>query len=280
VNRYQLLRELGRGGCGIVYEARDTVLGRHVALKRIRPGRSDGDRLRREAEVVARLDHPNIIALFDLYAWRGVPSLVFELLRGETLDRRLARGPLPPSAAVGVALGVCLALMHAHGAGVLHRDLKPANVGLASDGRIKVLDFGLARLRCEDRASRGAGTPGFMAPEQRCCGREDERTDVFAVGALLCAMITGAPPSEALRQRMSRGGAADELTDLVARAVAGPPAARPASARAFCTELQQLPARGAGHISMSTRIGLMYRPDDGRRAQRSGSRHRPAPRRT
>src|SRR5947209_6578229 len=209
MSRYQLLRELGRGGCGIVWEARDTILGRHVAVKRLRrrAGRQQAV-LRREAEMVARLQHANIITVFDLHFFRGVPSLVMELLRGETLDRRLARGPLAPRAAVGIALGVSMALLHAHAEGVLHRDLKPANVGVSGEGCVKVLDFGLARLCGEGLGPGGAGTPGFMAPEQLRGDDEDERTDVYGVGALLHTMVKGVHVDPGLTRILARAMAA------------------------------------------------------------------------
>jgi serine/threonine protein kinase len=231
MSRYQLLRELGRGGCGIVWEARDTVLGRHVALKRLRRrmGRQRAH-LRREAEVVARLQHPNIITLFDLHLFRGAPSLVMELLRGETLDRCLARGPLTPCAAVGIAVGVSLALLHAHSEGVLHRDLKPANVGVTAEGWVKVLDFGLARLSGEGLGPGGAGTPGFMAPEQLRGDDEDERTDVYGVGALLLVMLTCAPTGAGVRIQPG-------LARILSRAMAPSPRRRPSSIEALLGEL-------------------------------------------
>ena len=159
VGRFEVVRQIARGAFGDVYEARDQELGRSVALKLIQPGR---DRARealsaREAEAVARLSHPNLVTLFDAGRWAGGPYLVFELLRGRTLERRLLDGPLPVREAVHVAVEVARGLAHAHADGVVHRDLKPANVFLAEDGKVKILDFGLAHALGWRRVS--GGTP-------------------------------------------------------------------------------------------------------------------------
>src|SRR6266568_2367920 len=132
VGRFELVRELGRGGFGVVYEARDRELQRLVAFKALRPGRAldakQADALRREAEAAAKLNHPNVVTVHDFGSCPAGPYLILELLRGDPLSQRLARGPLPPHEAVRIASGVAQALVHAHGAGVVHRDLKPGNV--------------------------------------------------------------------------------------------------------------------------------------------------------
>ncbi|HET9599637.1 MAG TPA: protein kinase [Anaeromyxobacteraceae bacterium] len=228
VGRFRMLRELGRGGFGIVFEAEDEQLGRRVAFKALRardPARDE--LLRREARVVAGLQHPNIVTLHDAGLAEGGWFLVLELLRGETLARRLARGHLAVRDAVQVAAGIATALRHAHAAGVLHRDLKPANVFLTADGGVKVLDFGLARVLGAD-GPRG-GTPGYAAPEQRRGEPEDARTDLFALGVVLAEMAT--PP----RGRGPRPGedvashelvrAPPPLRTMVARLAAEQPAA-------------------------------------------------------
>src|SRR5512145_583389 len=147
VGRFELIRELGRGGFGVVFEARDRELNRSVAFKVIRPGRREqepmrAEALRREAEAVAQLSHPNIVTLYDAGRCDSGPYLVLELLGGEPLDRRMLRGAMAPREALAVATGVASALVHAHARGVLHRDLKPGNVFLAAGGSPKVLDFG------------------------------------------------------------------------------------------------------------------------------------------
>ena len=170
VGRFELLRELGRGGFGVVYEARARELVRLVAFNAIRPGNRSLAELRqrwlqREAEAAAQLNHPNIVTLHDFGRAEAGPYLILELLHGRTLQQRIESGPLPASEAVRIAIGVARALAHAHACGVVHRDLKPSNVFLCDDGTVKVLDFGLAGILTAG-ASSGGGTPAYMAPEQ------------------------------------------------------------------------------------------------------------------
>jgi serine/threonine protein kinase len=203
VGRFVLRREIGRGGLGVVYEALDRHLGREVAFRALRPGRRiagrSGEGLRREAEAIARLGHPNLVTLHDFGRGPCGPYLVFELLRGETLAARLRRGRLPLREAIAIATDVARVLAHAHREGVVHRDLEPANVFLCEDGAVKVLDLGLAHLFGRARAvSRGA--PTCLAPEQRRGEAGDERTDLFALGVLLHRMIAGPAPDRATRE--------------------------------------------------------------------------------
>jgi tetratricopeptide (TPR) repeat protein len=191
--KFELVRELGRGGFGVVFEANDSELGRQVAFKAVRPGPIDRARaafLQREAVAVAKLQHANIVTLYDAATQAAEPYLVFELLRGETLARRIERGPVPVPSALGIALGVAKALEHAHARGVLHRDLKPGNVFLTDQGAVKVLDFGISHVLGVGGPT-GSGTPGYMAPEQIRGEPEDARTDVFALGAVIHEMLTG-----------------------------------------------------------------------------------------
>jgi len=195
VGRFELLAEIGRGGFGVVWEARDRELGRAVAFKALRGGRVEGpreDRLLREAEAAARLSHPNIVTLFDAGRGPEGPWLVMELLRGETLAARLDRGPVPLRQGLRIGVEVARGVAHAHAQGVAHRDLKPANVFLCADGMVKVLDFGMAHAFGRRRAD--GGTPAYMAPEQWAGAPEDERTDVFALGVLLHRTLTGELP--------------------------------------------------------------------------------------
>ncbi len=196
VGRFELLREVGRGGFGIVYEARDRDLGRLVAFKAIRPGPRSVPRdrwLLDEAETVAQLNHPNIVTLHDVGTCESGPYLILELLKGETLEERLMRGPLPLREALRVAVGMARGLEHAHAAGVIHRDLKPGNVFLTEDGGVKLLDFGLAHFFAEEGAKE-AGTRGFMAPEQRQGRPQDARADVYAAGVVLYLALCGRLP--------------------------------------------------------------------------------------
>jgi eukaryotic-like serine/threonine-protein kinase len=195
--RFELTRELGRGGFGLVFEALDRELGRAVAFKAIRPIRTRAleklaKPLRDEAEAAARLNHPNVVTLHDSGVHEGTPYLIMELLHGETLAARLRRGPLAADEALQVAVAVAQGLQAAHRAGVLHRDLKPGNVFLAEGGAVKLVDFGLASIM--GRASLAAGTPAYMAPEQLRGEAEDARADVFGAAAVLFETLSGALP--------------------------------------------------------------------------------------
>ena len=209
---YEILAPLGAGGMGEVYRARDTKLNREVALKVLpAPFAADPDRLsrfNREAQTLAALNHPNIGAVYGLEDTHGFSSLVLELVEGPTLADRMARGPVPVDEAWRIAKQLAVALDVAHGLGIVHRDLKPANIKIRSDGTIKVLDFGLAKLVADpsadpDRSSEPAlttmptefgtilGTPAYMAPEQARGGAVDKRADNWAFGVILAEMLTG-----------------------------------------------------------------------------------------
>jgi tetratricopeptide (TPR) repeat protein/TolB-like protein len=224
IGRFEVVSPLGAGGMGEVYRARDTRLGRDVALK-VLPSAlaSDPDRLRRfehEARAAAALNHPNILALHDLGEHDGAPYLVTELLEGENLRARITRGPLPVKEAVQVAVQAARGLAAAHAKGIVHRDLKPENLFLTTEGTLKILDFGLASLRStEETASRLGeaptesgltqagtvlGTAGYMAPEQVRGLPVDQRADIFAFGCVLYEMLTG-------RRAFARDTAADTL---------------------------------------------------------------------
>jgi len=248
VGRFELLREMGRGGFGVVYEALDHELGRAVAFKAVRPGRAGaaekGEQwLHSEAKAAARLSHPNIITLHDFGTCPAGPYLVMELLRGETLEKRLNHGPLAPREAIRIAVEVARALCHAHAAGVLHRDVKPSNVFLTHDGAVKVLDFGLARV-LGTAGPGGGGTPAFMAPEQWLGGEEDARTDVFSASAVLFQALTGELPFAVTRERSAvldpgpppeprRPGVPRQLAALIRGALSREPADRPRNAQVW-----------------------------------------------
>jgi tetratricopeptide (TPR) repeat protein len=239
--RFELVRELGRGGFGGVWEALDLRLRRAVALKILRGRRGRGPALgEQEAEAVARLAHPNIVQIHDAGSAEAGPYLVLELLGGETLEARLERGPLPRDEALTVAIEIAKALAHAHGLGVLHRDLKPSNVFLTRAGGVKVLDFGLAQL-LGGRPAPAGGTPGYMSPEQRRGDREDGRSDVYALGVLLYRMLAGRMPfARDADEAHAPGPPADvapELADLVVRMLSRDPGERPRDGRAVLSEL-------------------------------------------
>jgi eukaryotic-like serine/threonine-protein kinase len=270
IGRFELVRELGRGGFGIVYEARDRELGRAVAFKAVRAGSrtpESSDRLMREAEAVARLSHPNIVTLHDVGRSELGPYLILELLHGQTLAQRLELGALPLLEALRIAIEVASGLAHAHAQGVVHRDLTPGNVFLCDDGRVKVLDLGLAHAF--GRRKLDGGTLAYMAPEQRSGAPEDERTDVFALGVVLYRMLTNAlpfpedgglgrptHPARALEVREEPG-----LAELVSRMLARDPVRRPrdageilAALRSFDQELRRSSAAGVpAHVVVASR---------------------------
>ncbi len=207
---YEILSPLGAGGMGEVYRAKDTRLGRDVALKILPESFArDSDRLHRfeqEARAVAALNHPNILAIHDIGQHEGSPFLVSELLEGESLRATLDRGALPQRKTVEYGVQIAHGLAAAHEKGIVHRDLKPENIFVTKDGRIKILDFGLAKLAQKAGAELdGAtltgshtavgmvmGTAGYMAPEQVRGEASDPRTDIFAFGAVLYEMLSGA----------------------------------------------------------------------------------------
>ncbi len=210
-DRYQIERELGHGGMGRVYVAHDRKLGRDVAIKVLAPNAQSEDLLRRfelEARAAAALNHPNILDVHDIGVWQDEPYIVSELLEGETLRQRLRRGPLPAAEAAAFALQLAQGLCAAHGKGVIHRDLKPENLFITHEGRLKILDFGIAKLNAPPRSGSGEtrtvvhqtetgtimGTVGYMSPEQVRGEHADPRADVFSAGAVLYEMLAGGLP--------------------------------------------------------------------------------------
>jgi eukaryotic-like serine/threonine-protein kinase len=207
---YEIVAPLGAGGMGEVYRARDTRLGREVAVKVLPHSFSkDSDRLRRfeqEARAVSALNHPNILTIHDVGEHNGAPYVVTELLEGETLRSRMAAGAVSPKRALELALPIAHGLAAAHEKGIVHRDLKPENVFVTRDGRVKILDFGLAKLtETPDQGSQTGlptaapatdpgvvlGTLGYMSPEQVRGKTADARSDIFAFGAILYEMLAG-----------------------------------------------------------------------------------------
>jgi serine/threonine protein kinase len=217
---YEVLSALGAGGMGEVYKARDTKLGREVALKILPEAFAlDADRIarfKREAQVLASLNHPNIGAIYGFEDGDGVHALVLELVDGPTLADRISQGPVPLDEALTIATQIAEALEAAHEQGIIHRDLKPANIKVRDDGAVKVLDFGLARL-AEPAAVAGTatmtqsptittpamtavglilGTAAYMSPEQAKGRQADKRSDIWAFGCVLYEMLTGKRPFE------------------------------------------------------------------------------------
>src|SRR5947208_3086750 len=223
---YEIVAPLGAGGMGEVYRARDTRLGREVAVKVLpEPFANDPDkqaRFEREARAVAALSHPNVLAIHDYGTHGAVTYAVMELLEGETLRQQLAQGPLPWRKAVEIGAAVADGLAAAHAKGIVHRDLKPENLFLTTDGRVKILDFGLARVTplpnlqpetgpyvpAETDAGTVMGTVGYMSPEQVRGQPADARSDLFSFGCVLYEMLTG-------RRAFRRETAAETMTAIL-----------------------------------------------------------------
>ncbi|MCI4362909.1 MAG: protein kinase [Thermoplasmata archaeon] len=199
--RYVIHKKLGEGGKGIVYKALDTQLDRVVAIKLLKIEGLDEEalqRFRNEAQLAARLTHANIVAVYDIGAEAGRPFQVMELVDGQSLRGLLSssQGPLAFPRALEIARDVARALAFAHGKGVLHRDVKPENIMLASDGTVKLMDFGLARAFDRPRLTAPGtmvGTPSYMAPENALGKESDERSDLYSLGAVFYEMATGRP---------------------------------------------------------------------------------------
>ena len=230
---YEILGELGRGGMGVVYQARQTKLNRLVALKMIlagsHAGAADLARFRTEAEAVARLQHPNIVQVYEVGEHEGMPFFSLEFCGGGSLEKKLDGTPLPPKEAAALVETLARAMQAAHEQRVIHRDLKPANVLLAEDGTPKITDFGLAKKLDEaGQTQTGAimGTPSYMAPEQ-AGGKSGEigpAADVYALGAILYECLTGRPPFKAAT-------ALDTLMQVVGDEPVPPPQLQPKAPR-------------------------------------------------
>jgi TolB-like protein/tRNA A-37 threonylcarbamoyl transferase component Bud32 len=230
---YQVVELLGAGGAGEVYRARDPRLRREVAVKVLsRHSLADQARVRRfehEARAAGSLNHPNILAVFDVGAQDGVPYVVTELLEGETLKERMQRGPLLLRECLDAARQVAAGLAAAHGQGIVHRDLKPANLFLTRDGRMKILDFGLAKqtASAEDSTLTGGatlpgtvmGTVGYMSPEQVQGQEADHRSDLFSFGAVLYEMLAGS-------RAFAGASAVETMVAILTREPQAMPAAR------------------------------------------------------
>lgn len=208
LGHYHILEQIGAGGMGVVFRAHDERLDRDVAIKVLPPGTVNDEparkRFRKEALTVSKLNHPNIATIYDFDSQDGVDFLVMELVPGATLDEKLAAGPLSEKEVLRLSIQIAEGLAAAHAHGVVHRDLKPGNLRVAPDGRLKILDFGLAKLflpaspttatESLSHSQALSGTLPYMAPEQLLGEAVDGRTDIHAVGAVLYEMATGQRP--------------------------------------------------------------------------------------
>ena len=204
--RYQVLQELGRGAMGIVYRARDEVLQREVAIKMIALSGSAHERdmhearFRQEARAAGGLAHPSIITVYDVGREGDVAFIAMELVEGRELRELIANGEIGPARAFAIAIDVAEALAFAHERGIVHRDIKPGNIMVLGDGRIKIMDFGIARLQeptVKTQTGVLLGSPQYMSPEQISGQALDGRADVFSLGVVLYEMLTGIKPFDA-----------------------------------------------------------------------------------
>ena len=201
IGKYRVEERIGRGGMGTVYRATDETLNREVALKVLNAELNDPEiarRFRAEAVTVARLSHPGIATIYELFQHDGQWLMVMEFVRGETLERLVTRaGPLPVQRAGELCMQALAALSHAHGLGVVHRDLKPANLMINDSGVVKVMDFGIARVSGSEHLTNAGfmmGTPAYMAPEQVMGAEVDQRADLYAMGVVFYRLATAKLP--------------------------------------------------------------------------------------
>jgi serine/threonine protein kinase len=259
--RYEILSEIGRGGMGVVYRARDKRLDRLVALKRLTENLRENPRavelLLREARSAARLSHPNLVTIYDVDHEDGSYFITMELLEGQPLSTLLGRrGRLAPRAVTWLGQQAAAGLSYAHERQIVHRDVKTANLFLTVERVLKIMDFGLAKMveAVRRRATRIGGTPAYIAPEQSQGLLVDGRTDLYGLGATLFELLTGAPPFDELEgdpmhhhretpppdPRARSEGIPDELAALVLQLLAKHPDERPASAAEVAARLRAI----------------------------------------
>jgi eukaryotic-like serine/threonine-protein kinase len=258
VGRYKILDSIGTGATSRVARAHDPMIGRVVAIKLFSPEIAKGEaraRFLQEARVVGQISHPYIITLHDMGIDEAssTPYLVMEYIEGQPLDKHLEKGSIPFARACGWAGNVATALAVAHRKGVIHGDVKPANILITEDGRVKLTDFGMARLASHHGAdSPLLGTPAYWCPEQIVGKAQDARSDIFSLGVVLYEMVTGQRPFDAdsLQGICSRvlsstplppshfnGSLPRPLNDIIIRCLAKDPAERYASADALAADL-------------------------------------------
>lgn len=284
VGKYRVEERIGRGGMGTVYRAVDQTLHREVAIKVLNSELNDPEiakRFRAEAITVARLSHPGIATIYELFEYDGSWLMVMEFVRGETLERLVERaGALSAERAAELTMQALGALGHAHNQGVVHRDLKPANLMLTEAGVVKIMDFGIARVTGSEHLTNAGymmGTPAYMAPEQVLSHEIDSRADLYAMGVVMYRLTTGRLPFNgatpfALAQsqvndpptpiRTARQGLPEWLEQVVAVALAKSPANRFQTAEAFRATLERclagMPLVAA--LDTSTPTGMMQTP--------------------
>lgn len=271
-SRYELVGAIASGGMGDVWKARDSVLGRDVAVKVMRPdtGRDAtfAERFRDEARHTASLSHPNIATVYDYGEDAGAAYLVMELVDGQPLSALIARGPMAPGQVRSILGQAALALSAAHESGVVHRDVKPANIMVTPQGRVKLTDFGIARAgdgASYTRTGEVLGTPQYLAPEQALGHVATGASDIYALGIIGWEMLTGRKPFDsgsAVATALAQvndpppplpDSVPDDLSRVVMSCLAKDPAARPTSALALAASLG-MPVSGLGQVPPATEV--------------------------
>jgi predicted Ser/Thr protein kinase len=252
----EIIELLGRGGMGVVYKARQKSLGRLIALKLLAPERAEdpefAHRFTQEARALAALNHPNIVTIHDFGQAGGFYYLLMEFVDGVNLRQALRAGRLEPEQALAIVPPICEALQYAHDHQIVHRDIKPENLLLNKEGRIKIADFGIARILGDDvtvniAESHPAGTPQYMAPEQKLHLRTDHRADIYSLGVVLYEMLTGELPATQITPPSKRVQVDVRIDEIVLRALESRPELRFPTANAFRDQIQTvtwLPATG------------------------------------
>ena len=302
IGRYQILGELGQGAMGTVYRGRDEGLDRDVAIKVMSRGLADAharDRFLKEARAAAKLQHPNIVVIYELGEHEGAPFMVLELLEGVDLQRGIDAGIRPdPRTTLPVVLQLLAGLGHAHEHGIVHRDVKPSNVFLPSGRPAKIMDFGVARLAGLGTTTAGVvvGTPNYMSPEQASAGEIDGRSDLFSAGLILYELVTGEKAYQAdslvailykiLHEApdlslIPEGRQWERLRAVLTRSLARKAADRYPDARAMSTELAQALTDLGGTLDWSApadqALLVRPRPRTAPRVQAPGSTAAPPP---
>ena len=279
IGKYRVLDRVGRGGMGTVFRALDETLSREVAIKILNAELNDPEvarRFRAEAVTVARLNHPGIATIYELFQHDGQWLMVMEFVRGETLEHMVERlGPLSPQRAADLCMQGLAALSHAHRMGVVHRDLKPANIMITESGAVKIMDFGIARVAGSEHLTSAGflmGTPAYMAPEQVTGDDIDARTDLYAFGVVFYYLVTAKLPfkgetpfamaqSRVLNQHtpigLVRDGLPAWIPPLIDRALSKKPVDRFQSADQFREALR----RGLAGLPMETSSGAVIPPE-------------------
>jgi serine/threonine protein kinase len=266
----EILECLGRGGMGVVYKARQKSLNRLVAIKLLAPERvadaKFAKRFAHEAQALAALNHPNIVTIYDFGQAGGFYFLLMEFVDGVNLRQAMKAGRFTPEQALAVVPPVCEALQYAHEHGIVHRDIKPENLLLDKDGRVKIADFGIARMLHADGSDVGlaesqpAGTPQYMAPEQKAHGGADHRADIYSLGVVLYELLTGELPADKIQPPSRKVQIDVRLDEIVLRALETKPELRYQTAADLRTQVETVVATPGVGQPASPQPGIAYPP--------------------